>query len=206
MKTVRVSSSPYQAIDLKEIKDYVRVPVGETNEDDLLGSLRLTAHKRVEDIVGRKLLYQKWKVYFDWWPSGKNWDRRNWDSFDIPYPPLRAVPTTGMTYKTSTGLIKVFSSTAWKTDTVSEPGRLVLDYCAIWPTEVLHNNNPIEISFSCGCASSAGSTTLPEHYKVAIKMLIAHYYENRGIVQTQNNYEVPESVKALLQPYRILNP
>ncbi len=202
MKTTIVSTSTSNPVELDALKSYLRIPVGETAEDDFLGALRTVATKRVEDITGRKILFQKWKVYFDQWPCG---DR--YDSFQIPYPPLRAIPSTGLKYTNSTSGSTTLSSTAWASDTVSEPGRLVLDYNSDWPTETLHNRNPIEITFKCGCASSGGSSTLPEIYKLAIKLLVSHYYENRELaIVGQTINEVPEGVKALLMPYRILNP
>lgn len=202
MKTAIVSTSTSTPLGLDDLKSYLRIPVGETAEDDLLKSLMLAATKRVEDITGRKLMFQKWKVYFDDWPSGNNYDH-----FDIPYPPLRSIPSTGLKYTNSSGGSTTLSSTKWAEDTVSELGRLVLDYNSDWPTATLHNRNPIEITFKCGCASSGGSSTLPAIYKLAVRLLVSHYYENRELVvigQTIN--EVPESVKMLLYPYRILTP
>lgn len=196
MKTQLVSSSStFEVLTLEEMKDHLRIGYGETAEDELLKGLRKAAQEHVENYTNRKLSPAKWKVYFDQWPSG--------DSFEIPYPPLRSIPSTGLKYTMSSGGSTTFSSTAWASDTVSTPGRLVLDYNDEWPTESLHNRNPIEITVLCGY-SSAGK--IPQPVKQAMLLLAGNWYENReNSIVGPSVAELPFGVKALLAPYRIFS-
>lgn len=199
MKTVVVTSATGEPITLEDVKSQLRLELGQTNEDEFLEGLITAARQHIENITNRKLMPQTWKVYYDAWPNKKN----NYDSFQIPYPPLRSIPSTGLLYTDSTSGSTTFSSTAWAADTVSEPGRLVLDYNDDWPTVTLHNNNPIEITFNCGYSTAA---TVPETIKQAIKMLIGHYYEHRESVTItpvgMKIEETPWAIKTLLASYK----
>ena len=46
---------------------------------------------------------------------------------------------------------------------------------------------------------------MPEPLRHAIRLLVAHWYENRGIVAGGGEVAVlPQSVAALIAPYRVL--
>ena len=194
MKTLLVTGSTGSPFTLEEIKNHLRIPVGETGEDDFLKGLRSASVERAETITGRKLMSQKWKVYFDDWPDG--------DYIDLPYAPLISVASTGITYTDSTSNTTTLGSTAWATDTVSEPGRVVLENSEDWPTDTLHQNNPIEIEFTCGYSASSN---IPQSIKHACLLMIGHWYENREdtiIGAGQVVHEIPAGSKALLESYR----
>lgn len=196
MRTVVVTSATGEPVTLEEAKQHIRIEIGETVEDDLISGLITVARQRVENITGRKLMPQSWKSYYDDWP--------NKDYIELPYPPLRSMPSSAVVYKKSTGNSTTFSSTAWDPDTVSEPGRCILNYADDWPTATLHNNNPISIQFNCGYSTGG---KVPETFKLAIKLLVGHWYENReSIIVSPSGMaiqEVPETVKSLLAPYRM---
>ena len=94
MKTQLITSATGEPIDLEEIKEWCRVEIGETAEDDLLLSLIQTARARAEDITGRKLMPETWYHYLDDWPDC--------DHITLPLPPLRSVPSSGIVYTDST--------------------------------------------------------------------------------------------------------
>lgn len=197
MKTALLTASTGECLTLEEIKDHLRIEYGETADDVLLKGLRTAAMQRIETITNRKLLTQSWYVYHNEWPSGDNYDH-----FNIPYPPLQSIPSSGLRYTKSTGGSTTFSSTKWDSDIVSEPGRLVLDYNDEWPTETLHNNNPIRIQFVCGYGTK--SSEMPESLKLAMKILIEHWYENREpFLIGQTISAIPETVEALISDYRV---
>lgn len=197
MKTVIVTSATGEPIVIGDAKSHLRID--STTEDTLLYDLIVSARYQVEHLTGRKLMPQTWKAYFDEWPSGNKYDH-----FDIPYPPLRSIPSTGLVYTSSTSGSTTLSSTAWASDIVSEPGRLVLDYNDDWPTETLHNNNPISIEFQCGYLTAS---KIPEPLILAIKLIVGHAYENRESVTVTAGgvtmQETPQAIKWLLAPYRI---
>jgi uncharacterized phiE125 gp8 family phage protein len=194
MKTVIVTSATGEPITLAEAKEHLRVNT--TDNDDYITNLITVARQRVEEITNRKLMPQTWKVYYDAWPSSGD----NYDHIDLPYPPLSTVPSTGIVYTNSDGDSTTFSSTAWASDTVSEPGRVVLEYDDDWPTETLHNRNPIAIEFQCGYS---GSTAVPERIKQAIKIILAELYEQREISVVGQSVYTNSIVENLLSDYRV---
>ena len=199
MKTVLVTSSTADVLGTSEAKDWLRVTT--TDEDGLIDGLVTAARQTIEEITNRKIMKGTYYAYYDDWPSGNDYD-----SVYLPYAPLVSVPTTAIEYTDSEGDTTTFSSSKWATDTASEPGRVVLDYDYDWPTETLHNNNPIRVKFTCGYSSKADSS-IPEWVKTATKILVATWYENRESVIVlsggQSVAEVPMSVKAILQPHRV---
>jgi uncharacterized phiE125 gp8 family phage protein len=196
MKVSKTSGPTMYPLRLDEIKAHLRIPEGETNEDDLLNGLQDAAVEYVENHTNRKLLTQTWKVYFDDWPDG--------DSFEIPYPPLQSIASTGVVYTNSTNDSTTYGSTKWATDAVSVPGRLVREYEeSAWPTTAtLHNNNPIEISFTCGYTTASN---IPQSIKSAMLLIIGDLYENREQSVVGPGWQVSRvsvAAQSLLAPYR----
>lgn len=194
MKTALISTTGSEPLSLAIIKDHVRIAQGQTRDDDLLQVYRVAARERVEQMANIKLRPYKYKLYLDAWPNS--------DAIDLPFAPLRSVPSTGVVYTNSAGNSTTFSSTAWGADTVSQPGRVVLAYQDDWPTETLTNNNPISIEFNCGYNASSD---LPYSLKAAMLLTISHLYENREEVvigQGVAVFPLPKAVDALVANYR----
>lgn len=202
MKTQVVTSATGEPVDLEEMKDHLGLNLGKSLKDTLLKGFIHGARRRVEDITGRKLMTQTWKYYLDRWP------RNNY--INLPYSPLiHITSSTGVIYKDSDGSTYLMASTganSWKQDTVSEPGRLVLENNEDWPSESLYHINPIAIQFQCGYGTSdAGDANkTPEELKLAVKMLAGHWYENReASIVAQSMEMVPQGFSALLAPYKM---
>ena len=194
MKVELVTASTYNIPDLNKIKDHLGLERGWTEQDDLLKGLRLTALEYAQNYTNRKLRAETWKLYLDDWPYC--------ESVELPYAPLRSIPSTGVVYTDSDGNSTTLSSTKWSADTVSEPGRLVLNYDEIWPTNTLANKNPIAIEFNAGYESSS---SVPESIKIAMLLMMAQWYEGRedAIVGAGILYaKMPLGAKALMSPYR----
>jgi len=199
MKTAIVTSATAEPILLSDAKRHLRVSTSFTDDDSYINSLITAARQEVENYTNRKLMYQRWKVYFDEFPSG--------ESFEIPYPPLRSIPSTGLRYTNSTQSTQTLSSTKWDSDTVSEPGRLVLDYNDDWPTDTLAQSNPISIEFRCGyptSGASSGGRFVPALIRHAIKLIVSDLYEQReNFIVGQPINSIPTPAKRLLSSYRI---
>jgi hypothetical protein len=88
-----------------------------------------------------------------------------------------------------------FDSSNYFLDEVSEPGRIVLNYGATWPTD-LRYINALKIRFKAGYGTSPSSVPAP--LLNAVKFLAAHFYD-----EGCDDCNVPKSVFMLLNPYRI---
>lgn len=169
----------------------------EAAEDSLLSALITTARQWVESFARRALITQTWKLYLDGWPCASN--------IVLPFGSLQSI--THCKYTDSTGTQSTFSSSYYSEDTISEPGRLVLNNDQSWPSGVLNTLNPIEVQFVCGYGDN--STDVPSSIRTAIKMMAANWYENREPVSPGlSSYDpkiLPMSVKSILYPYRLFN-
>ena len=199
MRTALVTAPGTSSImTLAETKKHLRMSTAVTVEDAYLKELNKLAVERIQDITGRKLMKQTWSYYIDDWPTG--------DDIRLPYSPLISIPTTGIVYKGTTGGSTTFGSTKWTADTVNPVARVHLDYGFTWPSSAgLYDYNPIYVTATYGY--STGSTSVPHAMKRAARILISDWYENREsfIIGRIVSKEVPNSVTALLAPYRTYN-
>jgi uncharacterized phiE125 gp8 family phage protein len=62
----------------------------------------------------------------------------------------------------------------------------------------------IELDVTVGYGDAA--TDVPEALRQAVRLLVAHWYENRGVVATDTTRvaPLPSTITALLAPYRML--
>tara|TARA_R100000458_G_scaffold58935_1_gene68114 strand:+ start:578 stop:1159 length:582 start_codon:yes stop_codon:yes gene_type:complete len=181
----KVTGATTEPITLGEAKAHLRVL---TDDDDQLirGYIKAATAYCEQAVPGsRSLVRQTW-----------DWKKHDFlaDSFDLPRPPLQSV--THIKYyatNTSTGLTTL-SSTAYlvhKPDRL--PGTIELHpNKGAWPT-VADRADAVQIRFV------AGYTTIPEQAKHAIKLLVAHYYEDRSAILTGTiSKEVEFGVKELV--------
>ena len=198
LKTSLVTAPSAEPIGLTDVKKQLRLPLGETAENDLLNGFISGARQRVETITNRKLIMQTWKVYYDDWPTD--------DCLILPYTPLSTGTAPIITYEDAQKTGYILPSTAWRSDSVTEPPRLCLEYNDSWPTVTLNNVNPVCVQFVCGY-STASSSAVPASIQIALKMIVGHWYENREQYLVGHGgidiKEIPGAVNALLAPYRI---
>ena len=172
------------------MKIHLRLEIGYTDEDEYIMNLGRAAVSVVEDYTNRKIGRQTWKVSYDGWSTGSY--------MDIPFGPLSSMPSSGITYKLSTGNSTQFASTQWSYSTQELQPRVYLEDGQSWPSESL---NPIDpVSFEV----KVGSTVLRPRMKQAVFMMVGHWYENREpyiVGQTISN--VPDAIDRLLYNDRI---
>ena len=187
-----VTAPAVEPISTADAKTHLRVTV--SDDDDYIGSLVKAARQYVEVTCGRALITQTWDIFLDDWPDV--------DYFHLPLSPLQSV--TSITYEDSDGNTSTFSSDDYRVDAASDPGSVVLDYGASWPSVTLAATNPITVRIVCGYGDAASDVPMP--IIQAMLMLIRHWYDNRSSVLTGVGVaaiEVPIGAQFLLAPYRI---
>lgn len=178
-----------------EAKAYLRVDSANTDEDTLVDSLIIAARQQAETYTGRALITQTWDLVLDRFPSG---DR----PIDVPLPPLQSV--TSITYLDTNGTSQTLSSANYIVDTKNEPGRIALAVGESWPDTQADRINAVTVRFVAGYGAAAA---VPEGIKTAMKLLIAHWFENREPVAAGVGFSstpMPMSVEMLLWQHRIL--
>jgi len=173
-------------ITVADLKSHLRVT--HTQEDTLIGALRSAAISWVEEHCNIKLGSYTARGYLtDWRPAY------------FPIGPVTAISevkyqtTADKDYATD---LTTLGTTLWYTDEVSQPARIAFrDY----PTTYDYALTPVVVTFT------AGYTTMPAPVVHAIRLLVAHMYENRqeevtGTITTRLKF----GLEALLNPFRII--
>ena len=164
-------------------------------DDDYIAALITAATAWTEEYLQRKLITQEWYLYIDDWAS---------DEIIMPFGDLQSVAS--VKYYDTDDTEATFSDTKYTVDTASVPGRIKLKYEEEWPDTDLRPDNPIIIEFTTGYGD-AGTDIYDNGIIHALKIMVAHWYENRELVHVTVNSntvtEMPTSAKALLYPYRV---
>jgi len=182
MIPIFISGPAVEPITLAEMKAYLRVDDDDIAQDDLIAGLVKAARLMVEAASRRILIEQRWRVVLDRWSAD--------GTILLPVSPLIAVDR--ITVADPSGDTSEVPSGTFETDALSDPPRiLVAD--APMPGKP-RNGISIELRAGYGTAPEAVPATL----KLAIRILVAHWFENRGDVIGEQI--LPPEALALVAP------
>lgn len=193
MKTALKTAPTKYPVSLEEAKAHLNITLGWTEDDDYIKSLLYVATKKAEQFLRRRLITQTWYAYYDAWPD-ENY-------FVLPFGQLQSV--TSVKYTETDTTQNTWSATEYNADTDADPGRVILEYDYVWPTETLHPQNPIVIEFVCGYGDTGADVEV--NIKHAIKIIIDDLYNNRGDNLIGVSGQNLNASKCLLMPYRLHN-
>ncbi|MCG7392558.1 head-tail connector protein [Microvirga sp. ACRRW] len=182
MIPIFVDGPAVEPITLPEMKAYLRID--HEAEDDLVAGLIKAARLMVEAASRRVLIEQRWRVFMDRWPTG--------GKVLLPVGPLLSVDA-----------IKVLDAagTASEVEASSIDVDLMGDPPSIIAADAPHPGKPrngIEIELRAGFGTSPDA--VPATLKLAIKILVAHWFENRGDVAGEQI--LPPEAMALVAPFQ----
>jgi uncharacterized phiE125 gp8 family phage protein len=179
-------------VSLGDVKRNLIIDDDNTADDYLLAQFITEARQEVERVLDRKLITQTVTEYWDGWPGGRE--------LVLPYGNLQSV--TSLRYRDEDGDWQTVSSSDYIVQTEDDPGRIVLDDDADWPTETLYESKPIEVVYSCGYGSAFGS--VPFAIRRGIMLMVNEMYENRDPVVTGTIVKrVYDPLKSLKYAYGI---
>ncbi len=196
---------------VSEAEALAHARIGSDEELSLLhGHLRSARHM-VENWTGRSLISQGWRWMLDGWPGAVSQDW--WDGvragpisagkaryIELPKAPLISVTAVTLFNDADQGLS--WPAANYFVDSASAPGRLVLRNAASAPSPQRAASG-LQIDFTCGYGPAPGDVPAP--LRQAVLMLMAHYFENREVLQSSPASPIlPMGVQALLAPYRIM--
>jgi len=182
MIPIFVDGPAVEPITLPEMKAYLRVD--DEAEDDLIAGLIRAARLLVESASRRLLIEQSWRIVMDRWPdSGK---------VLLPVAPLLAIDRIRVLAADGTAAEVEASSIA--ADPASDPPSITVSG-APGPGKP---KNGIEIELRAGFGATADA--VPATLKLAIRILVAHWFENRGDVAGEQI--LPPEAMALVAPFR----
>jgi len=177
---------------LAEAKAHCRIEV--TDDDALVTALIVAARVTAEQYCNRAFINQSWKQVFD------SYDLSQLRS-QIQLRKNPVVSITSVTGYASDGTPTVAAAP----DYFISGDRVILTMGSSWPA-FGREFDALEIVFVAGYGAGGGN--VPGPITQAIKMLVAHLYENREaggdpIVSERYEHEIPFGVRAILQPFRV---
>lgn len=188
MPLILTAGSSVEPISLDEAKTHCRIDTD--TEDTLVSTLVLAARLYMEHNLGLALIRQSWSLYLDAWPE-KSY-------VELPLSPLISIDAIRV-YGQS-GTYTTIDPGQFFIDTISRRPRLVREKGQSWPVPG-RNANAVEIAFTAGYGDTPEDVPMP--IRQAIKLMIAHWYEEREPVVFGHDADtVPLTVASLIQPYQ----
>lgn len=190
MPSILLTGPAAEPVTLAEAKLFLRVE--HDDEDDLIEALIAGSRIHVEAQTHRALITQTWRLVRDTWP-----DNGRLGVLPVPLASLVAARTYD-----AAGTAHTFDTAVFTLDKASAPALLSFAPGALpVPGRTVAG---IEVDVTVGYGTTAAS--VPEPLRQAIRLLTAHWYENRGLVAAGGGAAVlPASVAALIAPYRVLS-
>lgn len=188
----RTAEPEIEPITLAEMKRHLRLFDDITSEDNDVSGLITVAREWVEEYTGRALIDQTWRLTVEDYTTGVIMLRRS---------PVLAV--LSMVSVDAEGAETTIDASTYEVrEAASRWPTLVPLSGATWPTGVLR------ITFRAGFADRTGSpqqdgSVVPAVIKQAMKLVAAHYYDNRAPVNIGNiTTELPLGIKFMLASQR----
>jgi uncharacterized phiE125 gp8 family phage protein len=194
MSLIVVTPPATEPLTLTEARAHLRVDY--TDEDDLISSLIAAARDYCQVRTNRQFITATYKLSMDQFPFGECIEQYD---ILIPRPPL--VSISSITYLDFGGVTQTVPTNIYRVDTNREPGRASLEFSQSWPG-ARQLSNSINVQFVAGYGAAS---TVPEGIKVAMKLLIGHWFANREAVNIGSIATIiPVSVDAILATYSVL--
>lgn len=177
-----------EPLSVRDAADWARIDT--TDDDATLTLLIKRARQYAEGVTGQLFINATWKNYWDQFPAG--------DALLLTWSPLSSV--TSVKYVDDDGATQTLAADQYTEDVITDPPRIVAAYNVSWPsTRAVINAVTVEFVAGYGAAAS----NVPDNYILAIKMLVAQWYEIRSSVIVDGRIaDVPFAVMALLMQDR----
>lgn len=187
MSAILLTASAVEPVSLAEAKAFLRVE--HTDDDDVIEALVSASRVHIETQTRRALITQAWRLSLDAWPEEGR----------VPVVPG---PLQGL----AAARVFDFNGTPHAVDVqdfVPDVGASALAF-ALWavpaPGRIAAG---IELDVTVGYGDAAAD--VPEPLRQAVRLLTAHWYENRGLAALGTVTVLPSTVAALIAPYRMLS-
>jgi uncharacterized phiE125 gp8 family phage protein len=189
MRLTLITAPTGEPVTLADVKNHARIDV---NDDDAaLTNMIRTARQKLDGrdgFLGRALMLQTWELVLDRFPSRE---------IRIPLGPLSEV--VSVKYIDRDGVEQTVAAENYETDKIDENGWIVPVRGTSWPL-TMHMINAVRVRFIAGYG---GADDVPEPIRHAIRMHVAHLYENRELSFDGTMRDVPMGWYEHVEPYRM---
>jgi uncharacterized phiE125 gp8 family phage protein len=189
MPSILLTGPASEPLTLAEAKAFLRVDIDD--DDDIITALIVGSRIHVEAQTRRALITQTWRAVRDAWPA---------DGL-IALAPAPLQQVTAARVYLEDGTTQSIDLTAFVVDKASAPARLAFAPWALPAPGRAIAGIEIDMTVGYGAASD-----VPEPLRQAIRLLVAHWYENRGLVAVGSTIaQLPVAATALMAPFRVLS-
>lgn len=183
---VSTGGSTELPVSLAAAKIACRLDSTSTGENDFLTGRILTAASVLERESNRAFLRKQYDLVLDRTPCES--------VLKMPIAPLVSVESiVGIDRD---GTETPLSSDAYTVDTISEPGRVILNSGYSWPSGI-RDYAGIRARFTAGYSSEA--IGIPDPLRTAVEQFVASLYEHRG----DGSMELPPVVERLMAEFML---
>lgn len=181
-----------EPVTVEEAKLHCRIEVAD--DDALVTALISEARVNVEKFLNRSLITQTIKASYD---LKDNPTLRN--GIYLPFAPVSAIVAVRRYLADNSA--EVFESSNYRLS----GDLVVLNEGKAWPT-LVREFDALEVEYQAGYG--AAGSNVPGPIKLAIKILVAHYYESREaagdpVIAEAKGSVIPFGVQQILMPFRI---
>jgi len=192
MQLTRTVDATTEPVTLAQAKNWIKQ---DSTVDDTQTSALITAARQwCEDYCGIAMLEQTWKLTLDEFPQYS-------EVINLPRPPKLSGGTFTVQYLSEAGATETVSTSVYRVVSSDSQIQFGLSQYTSWPASVNHSHGVIDITYQCGFGSSADD--VPQQLKQAVLMSLAHQDVFRQPVVTGSHGEVPLTLRALLDPWRV---
>jgi uncharacterized phiE125 gp8 family phage protein len=185
MTPVLLAGPALEPLTLEETRLWLRLD--SSDEDQLVLALIRAARSAVEQATRRALISQRWRLRLDRWPAER--------CVKLPLSPILTLDAVRIF--DAAGTPSLASLSGFHIDQ-SRGARLVCDAAPQAPGRIA---NGIEIDVTAGFG--AAPSDVPEPLRMAMRLLVAHWYEHRGDALHEDRIaHLPPGVAAAVTPWR----
>lgn len=183
-----VTRPEIEPITLEEAKDHLVIQHHE--DDTLIVDYIRAARRHIEQRCNRVFVRQKWRLWLDY----------GFSAFDLAPAVVREVESVN--YLDTDGASQVLASSVYTVDIPRQ--QIYLAYNQSWPgTRSVQNAIWVDVwagEYQTGTSPIDIRLDIPEDIRLAMLMLVADFYENRGR-HSEITLNVNASFDALIQPW-----
>ena len=181
-ESFKVTTAPsIEPVTVAEAKSQLRIDG--SDEDTLIGNYITVARQTLEVLMRRAFITQTITLKYSSFPT----------EIRLPRPP--AISVTSIQYVDDDGATQTWSASNYSVDTQTEPASIVPAYDKSYPDT---RNQPNAVTDVYQAGYGANTTDVPESIRLAIRLLVGSYYENREATSVAKVNDLPLGIQMLI--------
>jgi uncharacterized phiE125 gp8 family phage protein len=187
MSSILLSGPAVEPVSLAEAKAHLRVEHADADAE--ISALITTARTHLELRTRRAFITQTWRLVRDGWPAEGR--------IAVLPAPLRALIAARIIMRD--GSQRLIDLDRFAIDKAGAPAMLAFVPATMPASDLPAAGIELDVEVGYGAAPA----DVPQPLRQAVRMLVAHWYENRGAIG-DHSAMLPLSVNALIAPFRVL--